>query len=121
MAATANRAGKTEEKKAYLTLKQAAAISGHSYASLRREIENGRLPAFRAGRKYFIDPAVLAASPAQPPGYTIAQVMEILPLSYAFIIELIHSGRLSAYKQGRRYIIPPASLEAFLQEAEVRS
>lgn len=47
-------------------------------------------------------------------GYTIKQIMEVLPLSYAFLIELIHSGKLRAYKCGRRYIIPQDALEEFL-------
>ena len=45
-------AGAKEEGK-YITLKQAAALSHVAYATLRRDIENGKLPAFRAGRAHF--------------------------------------------------------------------
>ncbi|MBR2783966.1 MAG: helix-turn-helix domain-containing protein [Firmicutes bacterium] len=106
----------------YLTLKQAAERCGVTYAALRREIEKGRLPACRVGRKYFVSAAAAAewlAARTLPEGkcYTVRQVMEILPLSYAFIIELIRSGRLAAVKQGRRYLISEAALDRFLEEA----
>ena len=35
----------------YLTLKQAAEETGASYATLRRDIDNGNLPAYKVGRK----------------------------------------------------------------------
>ena len=112
-------AGAKEEGK-YITLKQAAALSHVAYAKLRRDIENGKLPAFRAGRKYFLDAeevaayARAAAVGRAAEGYTVRQVMQILPLSYAFLIEMIHDGRLQAVKRGRSYIIPRPALEAFL-------
>ena len=46
--------------------------------------------------------------------YTVRQVMEILPLSYAFLIELIRKGELAAVKQGRRYLISESELERFI-------
>ncbi|MBR5429406.1 MAG: helix-turn-helix domain-containing protein [Firmicutes bacterium] len=109
----------------YLTLKQAAASCGVTYAALRREIEKGRLPACRVGRKYFVaaaDAAGWRESRQTPAGkcYTVRQVMEILPLSYAFVIELIRSGRLPAVKQGRRYLISEEALESFLAAAKDR-
>ncbi|MBR3392210.1 MAG: helix-turn-helix domain-containing protein [Firmicutes bacterium] len=103
----------------YLTLKQAAASCGVTYAALRREIEKGRLPACRVGRKYFVSAAAAAewrAARQTPAGncYTVRQVMEILPLSYAFLIELIRKGELAAVKQGRRYLISESELERFI-------
>lgn len=103
----------------YLTLKQAAELTGVTYAALRREIEKGRLPACRVGRKYFVSAAAAEEWQRQrrlPQGkcYTVRQVMEILPLSYAFLIELIRSGRLAAVKQGRQYLISESELERFI-------
>ena len=45
--------------------------------------------------------------------------MEILPLSYAFIIDEIKQGRLKAVKCGRRFIIPDAELERYLEAARI--
>lgn len=110
----------------YITLKQAAALSHVAYATLRRDIENGGLPAYRVGRKYFLDTedvaiyARAAAKKRAAEGYTIKQVMEILPLSYAFLIELIHDGRLEAVKRGRSYIIPEEALARFLETSRKR-
>lgn len=106
----------------YLTLKQAAEDCGVAYAGLRREIEKGRLPACRVGRKYFVAASALEAwrqgrRSAPADGYTVRQVMAILPLSYAFLIELIRSGRLPAVKRGRQYIVAKEDLERFIAEA----
>ena len=112
---------------AYLSLKQAAQEFALSYTTLRRDVERGLLPAFRTGRKYFVSRADAAAYaeryrssrlPEQE-GYSIKQLMEMLPLSYAFLIELIHSGQLSAIKCGRRYIVSPEALEQFLSQARL--
>ena len=68
----------------YLTLKQAAQVSDTSYATLRRDIDNGILPAYKVGRKYFVTAADAAAygeqrrAVAEIDGYTIRQIMEIL-------------------------------------------
>lgn len=111
----------------YLSLKQAAAKAGISYAALRREIEKGRLNACRVGRKYFIsateiDDFCLQQSTLIPENsYSIRQIMEILPLSYAFIIELIKSGRLHALRSGRRYLVPADELERFLQDSRIQA
>ena len=106
----------------YLTLKQASQQCGVTYAALRREIEKGRLPACRVGRKYFVAAAAAEKwreSRRQPEGkcYTVRQVMEILPLSYAFLIELIRKGSLAAVKQGRQYLISESELERFIAAA----
>ena len=106
----------------YLTLKQAAEECGVTYAALRREIEKGTVPACRVGRKYFVSAAAAAAfkdSRRTPEGecYTVRQVMEILPLSYAFVIELIRRGELKAVKSGRQYLIGQSELERFIAAA----
>ena len=103
----------------YLTLKQAAEECGVTYAALRREIEKGALPACRVGRKYFVSAAAAEqwrSSRRTLSGkcYTVRQVMEILPLSYAFVIELIRRGELAAVKQGRQYLIAESELERFI-------
>ena len=106
----------------YLTLKQAAEECGVTYAALRREIEKGNLPACRVGRKYFVSAAAAEkwqAARQVPAGkcYTVRQVMEILPLSYAFLIELIRKGAISAVKQGRQYLISESELERFIKDS----
>ena len=103
----------------YLTLKQAAEECGVTYAALRREIEKGRVPACRVGRKYFVSAAAAEAlrearRAPEETCYTVRQVMEILPLSYAFVIELIRRGELKAVKQGRQYLIGQSELERFI-------
>ncbi|MBQ6808946.1 MAG: helix-turn-helix domain-containing protein [Firmicutes bacterium] len=109
----------------YLTLKQAAEATDTSYATLRRDIENGVLPAYKVGRKYFITSAAAEIYGEKRravnsiDGYTIRQVMEILPLSYAYIIELIKNGRLPAVKRGRSYIIAKTDLQSFIEKAQL--
>ena len=106
----------------YMTLKEAAAFSGTTYATIKRDIEKEVLPAYRIGHKYFINRRDLAdyrgAGLVRQPtdGYTIRQIMEMIPLSYAFIIELIHKGQLPAMKYGRNYIIDKQDFENFLEE-----
>ncbi len=109
----------------YLTLKEAAQRSHTPYATLRRDIDHGKISAYRVGRKYLLSLEVVDAYAAQRKkvaamsGYTIREVMDILPLSYAYLIELIRSGRLQAVKQGRRYIITEEALQRFLAEAKL--
>jgi len=109
----------------YLTLRQTAELSGAAYATIRRDIDNGRLSAYKVGRKYFIAAQAAEAYAREKrrltatQGYTIKEVMEILPLSYAYVIELIRQSRLRAVKCGRRYIIAPEELERFLQDAKM--
>ena len=52
-------------------------------------------------------------------GYTIRQIMDILPLSYAYIIDLIKTGRLPAVKRGRSYIVAKTDLQAFIAESKL--
>lgn len=109
----------------YLTLKQAAEETGASYATLRRDIDNGNLPAYKVGRKFFITKAAATAYGERRravqaiDGYTIRQIMEILPLSYAYIIELIKTGRLPAVKRGRSYIVAKTDLQAFIAQSQL--
>jgi len=117
--------GKSAPDGQYITLKETSVLTGAAYATLRREIDNGRLTAYKVGRKYFI-PRQQAENYARQrrenaaiDGYTIRQLMNILPLSYAYIIDLIRSGKLQAVKQGRYYLIPKASLEAFLEKTRL--
>lgn len=114
-------------RESYLTLKQAAEEYGLSYTAMRRDAERRILPAFRTGRKYFIsrDAAECYAEKGRhlqeqaADGYTLKEVMSILPLSYAFLIELIKKGNLEAVKCGRRYIVPKPALDDFLQRSRV--
>lgn len=112
---------KQEANGQYLTLQQTAELAGAAYATVRRDIDNGRLAAYKVGRKYFVESAAAAAYAgakrelAATEGYSIKEIMEILPLSYAYVIELIKRGRLQAVKCGRRYIISQAELERFLE------
>ena len=109
-------------KKEYLTLKEVAAISGVSYGTVKRDIDQGHLSAYHIGRKYFVPKEDAAyyqnkyRGNANVEGYTIGQIMEKLPLSYAFLIDLIKTGKLSAVKVGRQYIIPYAAFDAFMAE-----
>ncbi len=111
-------------KEQYLTLKQVAILAGNSYGAVRREIENGRLHAYRVGRKYLVDvndAADYAEQHRQPTdGYTIKEIMEILPLSYAFLINLVRSGKLPAVKCGRHYIIPKQALNQFIADSKLQ-
>lgn len=111
----------------YLTLKQAAQVSDTSYATLRRDIDNGILPAYKVGRKYFVTAADAAAygeqrrAVAEIDGYTIRQIMEILPLSYAYVIDLIKTHRLAAVKRGRSYIVAKEELQRFIDSAHIKA
>lgn len=109
----------------YLTLKQAAEVTGASYATLRRDIETGKLPAYKVGRKYFVTQEAAREYGEQRralaaiQGYTIRQIMEILPLSYAYIIDLIKTGQLPAVKRGRSYIVEKQDLQNFIENAQL--
>ena len=109
-------------EKDYITLKEMAENIGCSYGIIKRDIDLGRLPAYRIGRKYFIRLSEVGAyaealrEKHSVNGYTIKQLMEILPLSYAFLVDLIKTGKLTAIKVGRQYIIPQDEFERFMQE-----
>ncbi len=112
-------------EKKYLTLKETAMLTETAYATIKRDIENGNLTAYKVGRKYFIaaqdaeNYAIARRKLASIKGHTIKEIMEILPLSYAFIIDEIKQGRLKAVKCGRRFIIPDAELERYLEAARI--
>jgi excisionase family DNA binding protein len=114
---------KSNEK--YLTLKEISQLATTPYATIKRDIEAGVLPAYKVGRKYFI-----ATTDAEDycrrqhnlrsiDGYTIREIMEIIPLSYAFTIELIRKGKLPAVKVGRQYIVSKTDFKNFLQEMKL--
>ncbi|MGI5891238.1 MAG: helix-turn-helix domain-containing protein [Bacillota bacterium] len=109
----------------YLTLKETAKLSGTAYATVKRNIESGKLPAYHIGRKYFIKKEDAEAYLKDKEkhnnidGYTIKEIMEIIPLSYAFIIELIRLKKLEAVKVGRQYIIPKSSFEEFIKNNKI--
>lgn len=109
----------------YLTLKETSRLACTPYATVKRDIESAVLPAYKVGRKYFIRQedaerysegrrGLLAIE-----GYTIRQIMEIMPLSYAFVIELIREKKLPAVKVGRQYIVPKEDLAKFLEEMKL--
>ena len=113
------------EGKDYLTLKEMAQNTGCSYGMIKRDIDIGHLPAYRIGRKYFVSTAEAMAyirnvrKKQDIIGYTIKDLMEMLPLSYAFLIELIKSKKLQAVKVGRQYVVPKEVFEGFMRENKV--
>ena len=112
-------------EKRYLTLKETAALTKTAYATVKRDIDSGKLAAYKLGRKYFIaadDAAGYAARRrkiAALDGYSVKELMEMLPLSYAFIIGEIRAGRLPAAKCGRRFLIRREDLVAYLERAKL--
>ena len=105
---------------AYLSLKSVAEQSAMSYAAVKRDIECGRLAACKIGRKYFIssnDAAEYCRNKKENQvvdGYTVKEILEIIPVSYAFVVGLIRQGQLPAYKSGRRYMIKEEDFRHFL-------
>jgi len=114
----------TENKtdKEFLSVREVAALSGYSYGTVKRAIEQGRLDAYRIGRKFFIDKAAAEEycrafhKQKAAGGYTIRELMSKLSLSYAFVSELIKSGELKSSKIGRQYIISEADFQEFMQK-----
>ena len=97
-------------------------MSGYSYGTVKRAIEQGNLAAYRIGRKFFIEAkeaeayANLHQKQRPVEGYTIRELMNKLSLSYAFVSELIKSGELKSRKIGRQYIVSDADFQTFLQK-----
>lgn len=112
-------------EKEFFTMKEVAERCGASYGIVKRDIDKGRLPAYRIGRKYFIakdEMEKYVASVAEKrgiEGYTIQEIMQKIPLSYAFIMELIKSKKLPAVKVGRQYVVPKDEFENFLQNKKM--
>ena len=52
-------------------------------------------------------------------GYTIQEIISRIPLSYAFVMDLIKSGKLSAVKVGRQYIVPKGEFEQFMAKKKM--
>lgn len=110
-----------DTEKEFYTLKDVAERCGTSYGIVKRDIDKGILPAYRVGRKYFIAKDVMEHYVSETvmkwgmEGYTIQEIMSRIPLSYAFVMELIKSGKLSAVKVGRQYVIPKGEFEAFME------
>jgi len=105
---------------AYLSLKNVAEQAATPYAAVKRDIEGGRLAACKIGRKYFVssDDAVAYCRNKKEnqvaDGYTVKEILEMIPVSYAFVIGLIRQGHLPAYKSGRRYMIKKEDFRHFL-------
>lgn len=101
-------------------------MSGVSYGAVKRDIDHGNLPAYHIGRKYFVAREAAAVYTQAHPGnghiegYTIRQIMEKIPLSYAFLIEQVKSKKLPAVKVGRQYIVPYEAFDAFLAENKTK-
>ncbi len=112
-------------EKEYYTLKEVAELCGASYGTVKRDIDGGRLPAYRIGRKYFVRLSDLETYRQRTgrgrhvEGYTVRELMEKLPLSYAYLVELIKGGRLAAVKVGRQYIVPYDTFEQFMAEMKL--
>lgn len=106
----------------YLTLKAVSELAAIPYARVKRDIEHAVLPAYHIGRKYFIKREEAEAYRArmaalqQIEGYTIRELLDIIPVSYAFIMGQIRSGKLQAVKVGRSYVIPMAEFDRYIEE-----
>lgn len=112
----------SHREKEYFTLKEVAEKSGTSYGIVKRDIDKGKLPAYRVGRKYFIAKEEMDIYLEQTrekwgiEGYSIKEIMEQIPLSYAFIMDLIKQEKLPAVKVGRQYVVPKDSFSKFMEE-----
>ena len=111
-----------DAEKEFYTLKDVAERCGTSYGIVKRDIDKGVLPAYRVGRKYFIAREEMEEYVSEAlgkwgmEGYTIRDILDRIPLSYAFIMDLIKSGKLGAVKVGRRYVIPKGEFERFMAD-----
>ncbi len=96
------------DSKEFFSVREVAAMSGYSYGTVKRAIEQGNLAAYRIGRKFFIEAkeaeayANLHQKQRPVEGYTIR--------------ELIKSGELKSRKIGRQYIVSEADFQTFLQK-----
>lgn len=114
-----------DAEKEYYTLKEVAQKSNTGYGIVKRDIDRGKLSAYRVGRKYFIAKEemerylVKAQEKWDIEGYTIKEIMERIPLSYAFLMDLIKKEKLPAVKVGRQYIVPKNDFEKFMAEKKI--
>ena len=110
------------DSKEFFSVREVAAMSGYSYGTVKRAIEQGNLAAYRIGRKFFIEAkeaeayANLHQKQRPVEGYTIRELMNKLSLSYAFVSELIKIGELKSRKIGRQYIVSEADFQTFRQK-----
>ncbi|MEG0998044.1 MAG: helix-turn-helix domain-containing protein [Clostridiales bacterium] len=113
------------EEKEYFTLKEVAEKSGTSYGIVKRDIDKDKLQAYRVGRKYFIakdemeNYLVESQEKWSMEGYSIKEIMKKIPLSYAFIMDLIKKDKLHAVKVGRQYIVPKGEFETFMAKKKM--
>ena len=112
--------------KDFYTVKEIAEKSGLSYGTIKRAIDGGTLPAYRIGRKYFIAKEAGEAfckvnySNQNVEGYTIQEIMEKNPLSYAFLMELVKNKKLPTTKKGRQYIVTYEDYETFIRDSMIK-
>jgi len=113
------------QTKEFFTIREVADGCGVSYGTVKRDIDNGRLSAYRIGRKFFIKSEEAAAyTEAQltlrkTKGYTISELSAKFPLSYAFLMSLVQKGELHAVRVGRQYLVPYEEFESYLKEKKL--
>lgn len=115
------------EKKDFVTIKEVAASCGISYGTVRRDIEQGKLKGYRIGRKFLIayedfenylkNWQYLKAID----GYSVNEIMTMIPVSYGFLMEKIKTGQIKATKVGRQYMVKKADFTAFLEENKLNN
>lgn len=111
-----------KEQKEFLSVREVADMSGYSYGTIKRAIEQGKLAAYRIGRKFFIETKAAEEycknfnKQKSAGGYTIRELMQKLSLSYAFVSALLKSGELKSTRQGRQYIVSEEAFQDFLQK-----
>jgi excisionase family DNA binding protein len=77
------------DKKSWLTLREAAALSGLSTAFLKRSIDAGDLPALRDGRRWKINRFLLQCW--RPSGFEIPQPLRLLPAAETIVRPVLSS------------------------------
>ncbi len=111
-----------KDNKEFLSVREVASMSGYSYGTVKRAIEQGKLAAYRIGRKFFIEAQTAEEycknfnKQKNTGGYTIRELMQKLSLSYAFVSALLKSGELKSSRQGRQYIVSEEDFQNFLQK-----
>lgn len=114
-------ADEQQNSRDYLSPAEVAALANVSYGTVKRGIDLGELPAYRIGRRFFVErgeaenfaAARLQKNTAE--GYTLRMIMDKLSLSYAYVSRLVKTGELPSRRVGRRYIVSEADFAAFMQ------
>jgi excisionase family DNA binding protein len=57
---------------------------------------------------------ITPSRPLAPLAYTVAEACEVMRLGRNTVLELLYSGQLRAIRVGRRWVIPRAAIEDFL-------